>query len=239
MNIHVVGVNDKFTIVWYTAQGRKYRLLNRTQRSFTFADVDVEMQVHEAYNLFVLSGKSMDNYFDREIVECSINAHRQQFLTTVKKVTRVPIFVGKRTTPREYFYFIPLTSLLTKCPIEMTEQQIMQMLNIYDTFEHLTALYERHSINFKFVEVRGNKCHESDDLSGTRKGDHKTIVIGKSKDRTKTYWVADTHLIVERHYCTKYPGKCFYWTESPQHLQRHKDSCIDVPQVFSNQVWVN
>ena len=238
MNIRVNGIDDKFTAVWYTVQGRKCRLLNRTKRCVKFADVHVEMLVLESYNQFVLSGLSMDDYFDREIIECYISTHTQKFVTTVKKVTRAPVFVGKRTSPREYFYFIPLGDLFTKCPIEMTEQQIMQLWNIYDTFDHLTALYERHSINFKYVEVRGNRCHQSDDLPGTRKGNHKTIGIGKSKDRAKTYWVAESVFIVERHFCTKYPGKCFYWTECPRNLQRHVDSCFDEPQILSNQVWV-
>lgn len=238
MIIRVHSVPEKFAVIWFTVQGRKHRFLNRTQSIYEFADEEVETQVLECYEFFVRSNKSIDDFFDRDVIECSKSPRSQRFTTSVKKVSRVPVFIGKRTSPAETYYFIPLMELLTKCPIEMTEEQIVKMWNIHDTFDYLTELYERHSINFKYVEVRANKCHISDDLPGQRQGDHKTIVIGKSKDRKKTFWVADTYLIIERLYCTKFPGKCLYWSEKSNHLQRHMDSCVDEPQIISNQVGV-
>ena len=235
MIIHVRDIDSKFLASYVTWKCKKFRLVRMfhagRQNLFTFADPQDLAEAEHNFTSFQSSGKTLDEWFDREIIVCKgRNKTAETFVTNIKKVTRTPLFIGCVKTK---FHVVNIDEIVAKYPIEMTARQLCQLNGIHSDFEELEDLYSRYAISFRFLEVDKNHCFETPSLPGMRPGGFKTILVGKSKNRT--YWMPPTFKVSQRLRCTKYPGKCFYWTLDRFNLNRHTESCVDESKVICDQ----
>ena len=234
MIVEVPEVCQKFVTVYLTCLGKKLRYVRVSPSSFELENRLEADQICREWVRYHVSGKSMSDYFNREIVACkrdTNSADEIRFKTNIKTVSKDPIFIG---ISGGKYHVISHDKIISKFPIQMSELQIAKLFQLHSHFHTLPDLYRYHPVNFKFVEVKGGKCYVSENVPGERQGDFFTITVGKSKD--KTYWVPSSFPITKRYYCTKWPGKCQYWSLKANNTLRHMESCEVDSKIVSHQI---
>ena len=232
MIVEVNGVESKFVAVYIAVMQKKFRFTSHNNK-YKFADQnDADLLVRN-YTQFKLSGKNMDDWFDREVILCRrLKSSSTVFTTSIKKVNRTPVFIGHRGL--KAYYVLKLDELYAKFPIQMTLSQLTRLNGIFARFQDLEDLYSDHDINFRFLEIKKGRAFDSECLPGQRQGNFKTILVGNAGD--KWFWMPPTFVITERYKCDKFPGKCTYWTYDQRNLNRHKESCVAETKVISDQI---
>ena len=230
MLVKLNGVDQSFLVVYLAANKKKWRFIRESQLGcvyWTLVELEDVIDVKYAYNLYQSRNQSFDEFFDCQVVECIRSDSTEEiFHPRTRKISRIPVFVGvPKNAKRDGYRFIKFNQIKTKSPIETTEKIIAKMHDLPDQFECITDLYEKYDVNFRFLELKGNQASISEYLPGMRQGGFQMITVGKRGK--STFWMTNDYPVQERLYCTKYPGKCTYWSLKPCDIKKHMETCRD------------
>ena len=200
-------------------------------------------RIRRAHRSFLVSGKTLENFFDSQIVEFKSYRINQPYTTECEVITRPPIVLcclhKGRIRGMEYQYGITTTELKIVNPIQVSLAYLFAMYGIFDTPEsldpnHLASFEEKYGLNIHLHELRDDgRGHKSGSLPPPNDGGHTNIYIGL-KDGL-FYWLGK-QLCSRKYFCTRLPGKCSYQTPHHNQFAAHMAVCTDKTIVKADQV---
>ena len=208
----------------------------------------IESQLKSDYEDFKKSGKTVENYFDVDILFCKQNGQNNFCAINREPLNRNVIILFR--TKKDKFDFAN-HPIITKAPIEMSLKSILSIYGISETVKILPLqeinvrdLEDKYQICLDLYRKVGNMGQLHYDFPGFREPtwtpkhrikiaiDHMEIPY-----LPKFYWIPCDQLITTEHFCTKMPGKCGYSTFKLCHLERHEKTCSDETKIVSKQVF--
>ena len=202
---------------------------------------DVIDRIRRAHRAFGVSGKTLENFFDSQIVEFKSYRINRPYTTDCEAIARSPIVLCFMDKGRglEYKYGTRTTDLKIVKPIQVSLSYLFAMYGISDTPEsldpnHLASFEEKYGLNIHLHELRDDgRGHKSGSLPPPNDIGHTNIYIGL-KDGL-FYWLGK-QLCSKNYFCTKLPGKCSYQTSHYSNYQAHIAACTDKTIVKADQV---
>ena len=199
------------------------------------------------YSDFQKSEKSVEDYFNVDILICKKNGRDTFGIKNTKPLTRRIIILFKTKNNKFDFESHPIVS---KTPIEMSVESILSIYGIFEKVEILpfmefnaSDLEDRHQVCLDLYRKVGDVCQLHYDLPGFR---HPTWTpkhrIKIAVDHTeipylpKFYWIPCDNLISTEYFCTKMPRKCGYSTFHLGNLEKHEKVCSDQTIIKPKQV---
>jgi len=221
---------------------------NRTRVVHEISCPIIVSQLISDYEDFKKSGKTVENYFDVDILFCKQNG-KNTFSAVKREPPKRSMIILFRTKNNEFdFADHPIT---TKEPIEMSLKSILSIYGISETVKILPLqqinvrdLEDKYKICLDLYRKVGNMGQLHYDFPGFREPswtpkhrikiaiDHMEIPY-----LPKFYWIPCDQLITTEHFCTKMPGKCGYSTFELYNLERHEKTCSDETKIVSKQVF--
>ena len=202
---------------------------------------DVVERIRRAHQAFVVSGKTLENFFDSQIVVFKSYHIGRPYKTECEAITRSPIILCHMNKGRgiEYKYGIQTADLTIVKPIQVSLAYLFAMYGISDTPEsldpnHIASFEEKYGINIHLHELRDDgRGHKSGSLPAPNDSGHTNIYIGL-KDGL-FYWLGK-QLCFKKYFCKKLPGKCSYQTPCLSNYTKHIAVCTDKTIVKADQV---
>ena len=211
-------------------------------------------QLQEDYSLFLQSKKSVEDFFNVDIITFKCNAQNNYFTSKTKcHDRRIIILCQKRMSSLYMLEGVSLAELNSTHPIEMSLKSI---LSIYDIQEPLNILpldelniygfEDRHQVCIDIYKRNGNMCQKYWNIPGNRdppwSPKHRVKVAVDNLDKPdppKLFWIPCDSLITKELFCTRLPGVCAYSTTLLQNLEKHELTCSDETVIESKQVTLN
>ena len=212
--IRLHNCGDNFT------QPKKLRQTN------VIGNNDFILFVQHHYKVFLESNQTMDQYFDREILE--VRVANNSGLLHVKEIKHLPLILAKHDKKEHFLY--GAFSVRSKHPIRMKLSLILEYHN-FKSIENLE--FHEAARGISIVKVQDNVAFMDGETTGLVDGD---LIIGKNG--SVYYWIPDAKIIQKRHYCTKFPGKCSMFFTQKHALERHEQTCTDHTVIKSKQVCI-
>ena len=220
---------------------------NRKQTLYEITNTFVNSALKSDFEDFQQCGKSVEDYFNIDLLICKQNGKGTYGVKTTKPLKRKVVVVFK--TKANYYDF-ESHPIVVKAPIEMSLESILSIYNIDDKLRVLPLmefnaleLENRHQVCIDLYRKVGNMCQLHYDFPGFRAPSwtpkHRIKIAIDHLDipyLPKFYWIPNDSLISTEFFCTKLPRKCGYSTFELDHLKRHEASCSDQTKVFSKQV---
>ena len=197
----------------------------KSRRTNIIGNNDLISFIQFHYNYFLETNQTMEQYFEREILEVRVS--NNSGLLHVNEIKSMPLILAKDDKNGHYLYG-PF-SVRSKHPIRMELNLILE----YHNFKKIDSLeFYQAAKGISVVKVRDNCAFMDGETTGLVDGD---LIIGKSGDMY--YWIPDPSIIEKRYYCTKFPGKCSMFFAKKVNLERHEKTCTDHTVIKSKQVW--
>ena len=225
------GIDTVFLHSWLNYKGiflEKLRpCLIKRNKKFVITNTGLLEHLFEDYSSFQKSGKSIDNFFDRQIIIAKGN--KNNFKLTVDIIERRPIFIFQNKDKN--FLFGPGVSELksTKaipCPLEI----IFDIYGLEGKPKNLSLFQPKCGRTLAVFKVLNGKAF-MDIESVCANPD---IPVGHS-DKSY-YFIPSVNLIQKRYFCRKYPDQCHHYSVREADRDKHEHSCTNVTIIKSKQV---
>ena len=212
-------------------------------------------QLNEDYKLFLQSKKSVEDFFNIDILIFRENQYSEENYNAIKSKCldrRVIILCQKRGSKLFILEGVSFSELRSAHPIEMSMKSILSIYDIHETinllpFEEMNiyGFEDKYQVCIDIYKRNGNMCQKYFDIPGNRDPrwtpKHRIKVGVDNLDipyLPKFFWIPCDSLIHERMFCTKLPGICGYSTTVTRDLKEHVKACSDQTKVESKQVCV-
>ena len=242
--VFLSGVEDKFLHVWLSCHRIKESELSLSSgghgkgshKCKYIGNRSLAHRIINDYNDFVAGGSDFENYFNRSVIEFRQTTSNRPFSTRTKKVGKKPVFIYKS---QKAYCLRPTDKLKAWKPIQMALEAIFSIYDIHHEFKDSTidkclALQEPNNVDVNFYLLDNDKAYWAKSLPGFRESGNRIINIATHNN--KFYWIASSNLITKRLYCSKLPGKCLFWADHRENLNRHEETCTDESIVRAKQV---
>ena len=199
--------------------GKKYHLTNPI----------VINNLEYSYIEYLQSGKSLDEYFDRQIIICR-GYNKQLFKITVESIDKTPIFIYQTTQKNTYLFGPNMSNLTSTNAIPCDLKIIMTMYGISKWPKNLTVFEPECGRTVSTYKVLNGKAF-FDIESGLEIAD---IPIGLYKKQY--YFIPNPKLIKGRYFCRKYPDQCLLNTTRQNDRDKHEQICSNDSIITAKQV---
>ena len=188
---------------------------------------DIKMR----YQYFLLSGKNLGQFFDRQIVIVRETRGRnspQQLIIESEEINSTPIFIivdgNKRVKHGADF-----KKFTAEKPIKMPIGLIFEIHGKISP-EDFPKTFPPYVETYPVISGEAVKNRNA---SGKSKSPE---VIRIGHEGSTWYWIPNEKMIVTVYRCTKYPRKCIYKTSDWTNFQKYISACTDQTTVVSKQV---
>ena len=200
--------------------GKKYNLTNPI----------IIRNLEYSYIEFLQSGKSLDEFFDRQIIIC--RGSNKLFKITTESIDRTPVFIFQTTKHNTYLFGPDMSNLTSTNAIPCDLKIIMNMYGISKWPKNLNVFEPECGRTVSLYKVLNGKAL-FDIESGLEIAE---IPIGLYKKQY--FFIPNPKLIKGRYFCRKYPDQCLFNTVKISDRDRHEKTCsndsiISAKQVFS------
>ena len=205
--------------------------LKKSKNWNTITNRQIVDKIKMQYQYFLLSGKQLGEFFDRQIVIVRETRGRNsppQFIIETEEINSRPIFIIMDRNQRVK-HGADLRKFTSEKPIKMPIKLIFEI--------HGKICPEDFPCDFPpYVEmypVISGKAIRNREASGKSKSPE---VIRIGREGSNWYWIPNEKMITTIYRCTKYPRKCLYKTSDWTNFQKHVSVCTDQTTVNSKQV---
>ena len=182
-------------------------------------------QIQREYQRFVASSNTLEQHFDRVIIEAKRAEKSKLIYIRPTEITGIPVFFVKN----KHQHLITgwsLSDLKSRQPIRMEMENIFKMFGKpYERFDWSSPP--------DFLEMFGmenNKAIIDNTLPGEPNQPNKIMVAFQDG---MSHWIPNSEQIVTIFRCEKYPGKCLYQTVHDETFKRHVKACTDQTTINS------
>ena len=179
-------------------------------------------RIQEEFKNFTTSSKSLQQYFNRVLVEAKESNKSKLVYVIPEEITGVPVFFV-RNKNKHLITGWRFSELRSRHPIKMKKADILAMYGVTDEVDPTNPpdFLEIYKLNKKKKAV----CHDS--LPGLSNNNKLMVVIQDGC----WYWIPNREQIVTIYRCRNLPGKCLYNTTEHTHFQDHVQNCTDQSEV--------
>ena len=180
------------------------------------------------YQTFCASGKSLEDFFGRQIVHGSQTEKLKRIFIAHEEISKQPLFLIKNRN-HKLIYGWNFNELRARKPIKMA-------------LEHICAMHGKPYAIFKFdeipeyihvVSVSNGKAFIDQNMPGEPITAEK-ILVGH-EDGT-WFWIPNEEIIDKLYRCRVLPGRCLYSTTEHTNFLSHESTCTDKTTVKSKQI---
>ena len=173
------------------------------------------------------SSKSLQQYFDRVIVQAKESNEGKIIYITDKEITGCPVFLVKNKK-KNLISRWNLADLRSRNPIKMDIKDIFTMYGI---------IYQKFDINnppnfLEIYEMDKNKAVQDQTLPGLSSQSKKIMAALKNGS---WYWIPNKEQIVKIYRCKQLPGKCLYHTTDQTSFNNHIQTCTDQTKITAKR----
>ena len=184
-------------------------------------------EIQEEYKNFNASSKTLQQYFNRVIVEAQESQNSKIIYITDKEISGNPIFMVKNKK-KNLISRWKLADLRSRNPIKM---------DIQDIFTMYGRIYQEIDINdppnfLEIYEMDKNKAIQDQSLPGMSSQTDKIMV---ALNDGCWYWIPNPEQIKIIYRCKQLPGKCLYHTTEQTNYNDHIQSCTDQTKITSKR----
>ena len=178
------------------------------------------------FRVFENSQKSLDAYFNRQIVKVYLQSNKQKSVLQNLELSNVPLFMIFDNKNKWLVY--GETKITSKKPVKMPVDKLKSFLGITE----VNLTFENCPRNVDMYKVERNTCFTDFSTPGSLNND---IAIGL--DGENYYWIPDKSIVEKRYFCRKFPNQCNVFFKTKQNLDRHVAVCEVETKIISKQVW--
>ena len=247
------GIDQLFLHTWlkvHKLEVEQLDLRSKKKRGYVVHEIScpiIESQLKSDYEDFQKSEKSVENYFEVDILFCKQNG-KNTFCAVKRESPKRKVIILYRTRNNEYDF--AEHPIITQTPIEMSLKSILSIYGISETVKVLPLqewnvrdLEDKYQVCLDLYRKVGNMGQLHYDFPGFREPNwepkHRIKIAIDYMEipyLPKFYWIPCDQLISTEHFCTKMPGKCGYSTFELYNLERHEKTCSDETKIVSKQV---
>ena len=226
-------LDAQFVMCYLAANQINYSDLNLTKKGkwTVITNQKILNDIKMRYQYFLLSGKQLGEFFDRQIVIVRETRGRNsspQLIIETEEIDSDPIFVILDPKKRVK-HGADFKNFTAEKPIKMPIELIFKI--------HGKICPEDFPNSFPpYVEtypVISGEAIRNKNASGKSKSPE---VIRIGREGSNWYWIPNEKMIVTVYRCTKYPKKCLFKSSDWTNFQRHVSTCTDQTIIESKQV---
>ena len=226
-------LDSKFVACYLAVNQIDYSDLGLTKlRNWTIiSNQKIVNDIKKHHQNFLMSGKSLDDFFNRQIVIVRETRGRKsipQLIIETEVINSTPVFLTVDAKKRVK-HGAKLNHYTANKPIKMPLDLIFQI--------HGKICPEGFPDNFPtYVEtypVISNQAVKNQNASGKSKSPE---VIRIGQNGPNWFWIPNEKMIITQYKCMKFPNKCVYKTDDWPNYQKHLAKCTDQTVVVSKQV---
>ena len=227
------GIDTIFLHSWLNLKGISLAqltpCLNKTRWSYKLADKSLTSQVKNEFATFLSSGKTMESFFQRDIIICR-GYNKTNFKMTVEKIQQMPIFIFQTTQKNTFLYGPGFDNITATKAIPCDLKLLLSIYGVTESPKDITQFQPKCGKTVSVYKVINGKAFY--DIESVCESPD--IPIGK--DRHTFYFIPDQKIIRGRYFCQKYPGQCLYNTPQIANRDKHEKTCSDKSILTSKQV---
>ena len=203
--------------------------LKKFGKKYNLANPIIISNLEYSYIEYLQSGKSLDDFFDRQIIICR-SYNKKLFKITTESIDRTPVFIYQTTKHNTYLFGPDISNLTSTNVIPCDLKIIMSLYGISKWPKDLNVFEPECGRTVSIYKVLNGKA-VFDIESGHEIAD---IPIGLYK--TQYYYIPNPKLIKARYFCRKYPDKCLLNTIRQNDRDKHEKICSDDSIISAKQV---
>ena len=193
--------------------------------------------IEKLYVQFMRTNQDYNNWFDRQVIECSLTSNKSKLKVPIVKISRKPLFIAvfkKKHIKysdgyyRTYFYPSTDSTFYSDEPIPIQLEVMFEHFNL-DGPENLTTSNCPSFVNL-YIYQDGKVVNDS-----TCPGISDTAKIEIAFNKNDFYWVLDQVPKVFK--CCQHPGLCSRLFKRKLNRERHEMICKVETEVKSKQVF--
>ena len=203
--------------------------LKKFGKKYNLANPIIISNLEYSYIEYLQSGKSLDDFFDRQIIICR-GYNKKLFKITTESIDRTPVFIFQTTQKNTYLFGPDMSNLTSTNAIPCDLKIIMNMNGITKWPKNLNVFEPECGRTVSIYKVLNGKAL-FDIESGLEIAD---IPIGLYKKQH--YFIPNPKLIKGRYFCRKYPDQCLFNTCKLMNRDRHENTCSNDSIISAKQV---
>ena len=227
------GIDTIFLHSWLNLKGillaQLTPYLKKTRWSYNLTDKSMIFQVQQDYDSFLSSGKTLESFFQRDIIICR-GYNKTKFKISVEKIQQIPIFIFQTTKNNTFLYGPGFDNITATKAIACDLQLILSIYGVTELPKDITQFQPKCGKTVSVYKViNGRAFYDIESVC-----ESPDIPIGK--DKHTFYFIPDQKIIRGRYFCHKYPGQCLFNSPQLANRDRHEKICSDKSILTSKQV---
>ena len=227
------ALDAQFVMCYLTVNQINYSdlALKKSKNWNTITNRRITDDIKMRYQYFLLSGKQLGEFFNRQIVIVRETRGRNsipQLIIESEEINSDPIFITVDRKKRVK-HGADFKNFTAEKPIKMPIELIFKIHgklcpeDFPNTFPPYVETYP----------VISGEAIRNKDASGKSKSPE---VMRIGHNGPNWYWIPNEKMIITIYRCTKYPRKCLYKTSDWGNFERHVSTCTDQTIIESKQV---
>ena len=207
--------------------------------------------IEKDYDRFKASGQSVEDYLNIDIILFKENSQGHFYTSKTKTLDRQIILLFTKKNSNKFFLdHVPMSTLKSTRPIEMSLKSILSIYGIRETIDilplselNLFKFENNNQVCIDLYKRNGNMCQKHYDFPDNREPNwdpnHRIKIAIDNLEipyLPKYFWVPCESLVSKELLCSKLPGICGYSTNLLPNLKRHEDTCTDETKIQGKQV---
>ena len=202
--------------------------LKKLGKKYNLSNPIIIKNLEYSYIEFLQSGKSLDEFFDRQIIIC--RGSNKLFKITVDIINRTPVFIFQTSKNNTYLFGPDMSNLTSTNAIPCDLKIIMNMYGISKWPKNLNVFEPECGRTVSLYKVLNGKAL-FDIESGLEIAE---IPIGLYKKQY--FFIPNPKLIKGRYFCRKYPDECLYNSTRSNNRDQHEQICSNDSIITAKQV---
>ena len=227
------GIDTIFLHAWLNIKGLSLDQLTphlkKIRWSYIITDESLVSLIKNDYATFLSSGKTMDSYFQRDVIICR-GYKNSKFKIVAEKLQQKPVFIFQTANNNTFLFGAGLDNLTSTKAILCDLNLILSIYGITESPKDITQFQPKCGKTVSVYKIIDGKAFY--DIESVCESPD--IPIGKNK--RSYFFIPDKKIIRARYFCQKFPGQCLYNTPKVGDRDKHEKICTDTSILSSKQV---